>query len=63
MASVQRVCWKLPNTQRTPSYWETMMRFYSTQHRFYAGIDLHARTMHVCVLDQVGNVVETMSDP
>jgi transposase len=33
------------------------MRFYTTQHRFYAGIDLHARTMHVCVLDGAGNVV------
>jgi transposase len=33
------------------------MRFYSTQHRFYCGIDLHARTMHVCVLDHDGQVV------
>ena len=33
------------------------MRFYSTQHRFYAGIDLHARTMHVCVLGHDGTVV------
>jgi transposase len=33
------------------------MRFYTQQHRFYAGIDLHARTMHVCVLDQAGTVV------
>jgi hypothetical protein len=33
------------------------MRFYTTQHRFYAGIDLHARTMHVCTLDQEGAVV------
>jgi transposase len=33
------------------------MRFYNTQHRFYCGIDLHARTMHVCILDQAGNVV------
>jgi len=24
------------------------MRFYTQQPRFYAGIDLHARTMHVC---------------
>src|SRR6516165_9747731 len=30
---------------------ETAMRFYSRQHRFYCGVDLHARTMHVCVLD------------
>src|SRR5260370_935905 len=33
------------------------MRFYSRQHRFYCGVDLHARTMHVCVLDHDGNVV------
>ena len=33
------------------------MRFYTTQHRFYCGIDLHARTMHVCVLDAAGTVV------
>jgi transposase len=34
-----------------------MMRFYQGQHRFYCGIDLHARSMHLCVLDQGGNVV------
>jgi transposase len=34
-----------------------MMRFYNQQHRFYAGIDLHARTMHVCVLDATGTVI------
>jgi transposase len=33
------------------------MRFYTTPHRFYCGIDLHARTMHVCILDHEGNVV------
>jgi transposase len=33
------------------------MRFYTQPHRFYAGIDLHARTMHVCVLDHDGTVV------
>ena len=33
------------------------MRFYSQQHRFYAGIDLHARTLHLCVLDTMGTVV------
>jgi len=33
------------------------MRFYQQQHRFYAGVDLHARTMYVCVLDQTGAVV------
>jgi transposase len=33
------------------------MRFYTGQHRFYCGIDLHARLLAVCVLDQAGNVV------
>ena len=32
------------------------MRFYTTQHRFYCGIDLHARTMHVCILAHDGSV-------
>jgi transposase len=33
------------------------MRFYTQQHRFYCGIDLHARTMHLCILDHAGTVV------
>jgi transposase len=33
-----------------------MMRFYNQQHRFYCGIDLHARTLAVCVLDADGQV-------
>lgn len=31
------------------------MRFYSQQHRFYAGADLHARTIALCVLDAGGS--------
>jgi transposase len=34
-----------------------MMRFYDRQHRFYAGVDLHARTMHLCILDAANTVV------
>ncbi len=30
------------------------MRFYKQQHQFYCGIDLHARKMYVCILDQKG---------
>jgi len=30
------------------------MRFYSQQHRFYCGVDLHARSMHVCIVDADG---------
>ncbi len=33
------------------------MRFYTQQPRFYCGVDLHARSMYVCVLDQEGNVL------
>ncbi len=33
------------------------MRFYNRQHRFYCGIDLHARLLAICVLDQAGIVV------
>jgi transposase len=33
------------------------MRFYTRQHRYYCGIDLHARSMYVCVLDQQGNIL------
>jgi transposase len=36
-----------------------MMRFYQhhLQHRFYCGVDLHARCMYLCVLDQSGHTV------
>lgn len=30
------------------------MRFYTQQHQHYAGVDLHARSMYVCVLDAQG---------
>ena len=33
------------------------MRFYKQQHQFYCGIDLHAKTMHVCLGDQGGKVL------
>ena len=32
------------------------MRFYTNQHPFYCGVDLHARTMSLCVLDSAGQV-------
>src|SRR5437016_9643703 len=31
-----------------------VMRFYTQQHKHYCGIDLHARAMYVCILDQHG---------
>ncbi len=33
------------------------MRFYTQQHQYYCGIDLHARTMYVCILDAASNVL------
>ena len=33
------------------------MRFYTKQHQFYCGIDLHARTMYLCVLNQDGEML------
>jgi len=32
------------------------MNFYTDQHKFYCGIDLHARKMYLCILDQNGEV-------
>src|SRR5438034_4152203 len=36
---------------------ETSMRFYTTQHPFYCGIDLHARTMYLSILNQAGETL------
>ena len=33
------------------------MRFYTNQHRHYCGIDLHTKTLYVCILDRDGQVL------
>jgi len=33
------------------------MRFYTKTHRHYCGIDLHAKTMYLCILDGAGEVL------
>jgi transposase len=33
------------------------MRFYTKQHQFYCGIDLHARSMYVCILSHDGEIL------
>jgi transposase len=33
------------------------MRFYTEQHKFYCGIDLHARSMYLCILNQEGEIL------
>jgi transposase len=33
------------------------MRFYTKPHQFYCGIDRHARTMYLCILNQAGDIL------
>jgi predicted NBD/HSP70 family sugar kinase len=33
------------------------MRFYTEQHPYYCGIDLHTKNMYVCILDQAGKIL------
>jgi transposase len=33
------------------------MRFYNGQHQYYCGIDLHVKTMYLCILDGTGQVL------
>jgi transposase len=33
---------------------DAWMNFYTQQHKHYCGIDLHAKAMYVCILDQAG---------
>jgi len=33
------------------------MRFYTNQHQFYCGIDLHARSMYVCIVNHAGEIM------
>ena len=42
------------------------MRFYNNIHPYYCGIDLHARILYVCIVDQAGVVMvhqEIPADP
>ena len=42
------------------------MRFYTGQHTHYCGVDLHTKTMFLCVLDARGEVVlerNTLANP
>ena len=33
------------------------MQFYTKQHNAYCGIDLHARSMYGCILNQAGDIL------
>lgn len=33
------------------------MRFYTNQHKYYCGIDLHAKNLYVCIIDQQAKIL------
>jgi hypothetical protein len=33
------------------------MHFYTQQHQYYCGIDLHTKYMYVCIIDQQANIL------
>ena len=39
------------------------MRFYNEHHKFYVGIDLHARQMYICVMDSSGEIHHHQNHP
>jgi hypothetical protein len=40
----------------------SLMQGYTRQHKFYCGIDLHARKMYICILDEKEEVREHRQD-
>jgi hypothetical protein len=49
------VCW--PWEIQVAKEGGDLMRFYTHQHQFYCGIDLHARSMSVCILSHEGEML------
>lgn len=39
------------------------MKFHTGQHQYYCGIDLHAKTIHVCILDGEGRILVHKNAP
>ena len=37
------------------------MKFYNNTHPYYCGIDLHARSLYVCIIDQAGETCRAKS--
>jgi len=42
--------------KQQPKEEETSRQLYTGQHTFYGGIDLHARTMYLCIMNQAGEI-------
>jgi len=34
------------------------MKFYTKQHKYYCGVDLHAKSMYICIIDKEGDIVK-----
>jgi transposase len=49
------VCWWWKN--QIDNEGGDLMRFYTNSHPFYCGIDLHARSMYVCILSHDGDIL------
>jgi len=47
-----------PEDQINQKKEEARMRFYTNQRKYYCGIDLHARRMYVCIIDDKGEIRE-----
>lgn len=39
------------------------MRFYTNTHNYYCGIDLHAKTMYLCIFDREGKILTIIGLP
>jgi hypothetical protein len=48
---------RLDGSKNPSTTQERDMRFYTNTHKHYCGIDLHARTMYVCILDSEGTIL------
>jgi len=49
------VCWQWEHKVNKKA--EPSMRFYTHQHPLYCGIDLHARSMYVCIFRHDGDIL------
>jgi len=54
LPSDEGVIKEFPNSINPSPKGGQVMRFYNKQHKYYCGIDLHARKMYICILDKKG---------
>jgi transposase len=54
LPSDEGVIKEFPNSNNPSPKGGQVMKFFNQQHKYYCGIDLHARKMYVCILDKKG---------